>query len=470
MADLTNSEEFAEDLEEYLTWDTPEGNYHTSRLAVKQELGGKDRIFAMVDYFSQCTLKPLHSLIAKILRNVSNDATWNQDLGADQVRKWTEGDQPLFSYDLKSATDRFPVHLLEGVVEKVTQSKSYAEKWRDLMVNRSFVFRSKVGIRYSVGQPMGAYSSWPVFALAHHLTVRAAAKIAKINNPEYVLLGDDIVIRSEALATSYLRLMQRLGVTISMNKSVTGYKVAEFAKRLFLEGREISAIPVKLISSSLRDFRLTMTLYEYLADRTTAQKSGEVVPLFHSFQEYLRSFLKGQRLEKALKLLDWKRISNPDSRGDSPLTQSEVTALRSLIRYKYLTEQYQRQMLDGPRQRASLDNRKLPGNSTGHPSLHPAYKVLELRNAETKTLHRDLGRTWTSMTSKGFGVEMPNVFLPDFQDLIPEYQRRLKRQATVILEIHSTVSRYCEYKKLHPDATVLQFTKLQAVATKVAPK
>lgn len=37
-------------------------------------------------------------------------------------------------------------------------------------MNREFSYGDKV-VKYSVGQPMGAYSSWAVFALSHHLVV-----------------------------------------------------------------------------------------------------------------------------------------------------------------------------------------------------------------------------------------------------------------------------------------------------------
>jgi len=62
-------------------------------------------------------------------------------------------------------------------------------------------FRTPEGgrIKYNAGQPMGAYSSWPVFALSHHLIVQIAGQRAGFPVPysNYMLLGDDIVLGDE---------------------------------------------------------------------------------------------------------------------------------------------------------------------------------------------------------------------------------------------------------------------------------
>jgi hypothetical protein len=63
----------------------------------------------------------------------------------------------------------------------------------------------------------------------------------------YVLLGDDIVIFEEDVALEYQEIMTWLGVTINLTKSVVGTGIAEFAKRHFYQGHEISGVPGKLI-------------------------------------------------------------------------------------------------------------------------------------------------------------------------------------------------------------------------------
>jgi hypothetical protein len=73
------------------------------------------------------------------------------------------------------------------------------------------------GVKYEVGQPMGAYSSWAMLALTHHIVVLLAAKLAGVKNfTSYALLGDDIVINHDVVAENYVHLMSTLGVSINM--------------------------------------------------------------------------------------------------------------------------------------------------------------------------------------------------------------------------------------------------------------
>lgn len=53
-----------------------------SRLSVKRELGGKDRVFALSDYYTKMALKPLHTVLAKILEKIPQDYTFDQDRAA----------------------------------------------------------------------------------------------------------------------------------------------------------------------------------------------------------------------------------------------------------------------------------------------------------------------------------------------------------------------------------------------------
>lgn len=46
-----------------------------SRLSLKQEPGGKVRIFAICDYYSQMALRPLHKAVARLLSTIPQDFT-----------------------------------------------------------------------------------------------------------------------------------------------------------------------------------------------------------------------------------------------------------------------------------------------------------------------------------------------------------------------------------------------------------
>jgi hypothetical protein len=105
----------------------------------------------------------------------------------------------------------------------------------NLLTQREFVTPDcKNRIKYSVGQPMGAYSSWIAFSLTHHLVVHFAALLegyALGTFNQYILLGDDIVIKHNKIAKRYIKIMTKLGVKISLHKTHVSKDTYEFAKR-----------------------------------------------------------------------------------------------------------------------------------------------------------------------------------------------------------------------------------------------
>ncbi|XLT13593.1 hypothetical protein HN51_059283, partial [Arachis hypogaea] len=89
----------------------------TGRLGQTIEGGGKRRIFAMGNYvnLNQRLLKPVHDWLMQVLRRIPMDGTfaftklrWNQHKPLDRL----VGNQTCYSFDLKSATDRWPVLFL----------------------------------------------------------------------------------------------------------------------------------------------------------------------------------------------------------------------------------------------------------------------------------------------------------------------------------------------------------------------
>jgi hypothetical protein len=105
-------------------------------------------------------------------------------------------------------------------------------------------------VNYSVGQPMGLYSSWAAFTITHHLIVQLAAfrcGFTKLKGyyyfTRYAILGDDIVIANKRVAIEYRRILGLLDVSISASKSFQGEGIAEFAKSIYLNGCNVSSLP-----------------------------------------------------------------------------------------------------------------------------------------------------------------------------------------------------------------------------------
>ena len=111
--------------------------------------------------------------------------------------QYSEKPKGLFSsIDLSAATDRLPISLQVSVLkvllkDLVPDSQQFAESWRDLLIGRKYSVglnpkKSKTSeftipgnipefVTYSVGQPMGALSSWAMLAITHHAMMQFSA-------------------------------------------------------------------------------------------------------------------------------------------------------------------------------------------------------------------------------------------------------------------------------------------------------
>nr|UIW13865.1 MAG: RNA-dependent RNA polymerase [Rhizoctonia solani mitovirus 83] len=226
------------------------------KLSLKEESAGKVRVFAMVDCWTQWLLKPLHDLIFDhILPGIPQDGTKDQLAPIHALLK--RDSSSLFSLDLSAATDRLPIWLQEAIVAGFA-GKEFASYWAQFLVNRDYVLTLtnknndtpvRYKLRYAVGQPMGAYSSWAMLALTHHMIVQFSAHMAYGKGqwfPAYAILGDDIVIGDAEVAKAYLKVMATLGVGIGLHKSLISAAgtALEFAKRTFYLGQAVSPVPI----------------------------------------------------------------------------------------------------------------------------------------------------------------------------------------------------------------------------------
>lgn len=130
-------------------------NNHTGELSFINDPECKLRIIAMLDYASQLFLRPIHKILFKKLKNISCDRTYTQS----PFHNWKVNHHAYWSLDLSAATDRFPVHLQTRLIEEIFNESRFADAWRNLLTNRKFLTPEGDAISYSVGQPMGAYSS-----------------------------------------------------------------------------------------------------------------------------------------------------------------------------------------------------------------------------------------------------------------------------------------------------------------------
>jgi hypothetical protein len=217
--------------------------------------GPKVRTITKGNYYIQRVLKPIHNYVMSTLKLIPEDGTYRQDTCANRVKQWTKSGVQPYCYDLTAATDRFPMWIQTEVLNKVLPNVS--NNWSRLIGrSRSYSQDHKKYFNFEVGQPMGLFSSWPVFTLTHHYVLRYAFYLERVSpKGAYSIIGDDIVILNKDVALTYKSLIEGLGVQISQSKSITPSNtdpstyVGEMAKRLYRNGIEMSPLrPNDLIS------------------------------------------------------------------------------------------------------------------------------------------------------------------------------------------------------------------------------
>jgi len=311
------------------------------RLFFVQDKEAKSRPVAIFDYWSQTALISLHKSLFAILKTLKEDMTFNQSVFTTGI----DTTKTNYCFDLSNATDRFPVSFQRQVLS-ILIGESKAKSWVTILTSLPFDLEGQQ-VQYSVGQPMGAYSSWAVFALCHHLVVWIAARRAgKPHRGQYILLGDDIVIFDQAIAHHYQLLMKYLGVEVSPSKSIISDDLLVFANRYFLRGTEVSPFSLSGLNeahkhpSDLAEFLRTMLRNGWSSlIGLTPEDLNHVLDLFR------RSPSNRRTAERALILLSLPirgifegSIKNLAVVGISDCFNREVPLLREFILLEYLKD------------------------------------------------------------------------------------------------------------------------------------
>lgn len=123
------------------------------RLGQSVEGGGKRRIFAIGNYVNQRLLKPVHDWLMDVLSRISTDGTFNQERPLDNL----VGERHCFSFDLKSATDRWPLQTMFEIMQHLFD-RSFASSVRSALALNIFevpFVGGVVAIRLSHVSPYG---------------------------------------------------------------------------------------------------------------------------------------------------------------------------------------------------------------------------------------------------------------------------------------------------------------------------
>jgi len=209
------------------------------KIIILQEAGAKGRVIANPSSAAQVAMSHLHKMLDSILKEMDTDVTHNQEDGALWAQNQLMHGNTVHSVDLSGATDNFPISLQLSLLRELglkDEAKLLEDMASGIWILNDNLITSllnggrQTAVTYTRGQPMGLYSSFPLFGLTHNLLVKAMCKkigIVPVNS--FRILGDDIVLIDDRLHKMYREFMANSGVPISENKSISSDKLAEFA-------------------------------------------------------------------------------------------------------------------------------------------------------------------------------------------------------------------------------------------------
>lgn len=241
--------------------DSPRNWETSSRLSIVKDPECKMRVIGIVDYVTQVTLSPISDILFGNLKRIHSDRTFTQS----PLHNWEDNSESFWSVDLSSATDRFPLQIQKELLAEIFSDKAYSESWALLLTGREYLDPNGNPLRYAVGQPMGAKSSWPAFTLAHHLIIFYCARLEGFKEfSQYIMLGDDIVIKNDRVAKRYISVLEKIGVKTSYAKTHVSKDTYEFAKRWIQGKSEISGLPLNgLVTNVTNPFITWYILFDY---------------------------------------------------------------------------------------------------------------------------------------------------------------------------------------------------------------
>nr|QLA48200.1 RNA-dependent RNA polymerase [Medinilla magnifica] len=245
----------------------------SGRLAQVIEGDGKRRVFAIGNYIKQRLLFPVQQWASEVLSRIPTDGMFDQEKAIRRLRM--KGFKSVYSFDLKSATDRWPLGLICDLMSMI-----WGPTFANAIVNGALglntfflgppMVRRPSEVSFLAGQAPGFYGSWTLFALSHHYIIWLAALQAYPDRKspflDYAVLGDDVVICDSLVAYHYRNLLEELGVTISIKKSLISESGAlEFAKRFWVKGIQVdlSPISVKALMVSRTCIGIAQLAYRY---------------------------------------------------------------------------------------------------------------------------------------------------------------------------------------------------------------
>lgn len=199
------------------------------------EPGNKARTYFACNLLIQATAQPLFRFFESIEKKCGWSVRYLEtEAKVSTTMSWLQAGDVVSSVDQTSATDRFPRQLQLFTAWKLGVPPEwirFISKTAQGIWNVSDSLRpwfSSNTIKLAVGQPMGLSYSMPLYTLSMIALLRGACARWGYS-PDFLVLGDDLVIRDSGLAQWCHDFLPKIGVKISPTKGVTSSNLAEFA-------------------------------------------------------------------------------------------------------------------------------------------------------------------------------------------------------------------------------------------------
>jgi hypothetical protein len=204
------------------------------------EPGFKFRAFAAPNPVLQAALEPMKKSLLKALSLLPWDCTHDQQSGVAAVQEWLQNGLTVYSVDLSDATNNFP---LDTQLEVLQSLGAPEQDLRLLWLVARSPYRKTWGdgecVTWTVGQPLGAAPSFPMFALAHAAVALTAERYAGIpanqSGSTFRILGDDFVCCHPGVHEAYRDLLGALRCPVSEAKCLQSPLAGEFAGKLITD-------------------------------------------------------------------------------------------------------------------------------------------------------------------------------------------------------------------------------------------
>jgi hypothetical protein len=217
-----------------------------SLVPLTKDGGWKVRWIASPYRIHQLALKPLGSALFKALSKLPWDCTFDQEKPYSFVQEHLKNGGVCHAVDLSAATDYFPLSLqlsvLRSIFGKVPDIDLFEELSRSDWTNKTLGLE----VRWTNGQPMGLYPSFPSFALTHGILLDFLSE-GRPNT--FFVLGDDVIILDGRVYTAYMEMLKTLGCPHNPDKSIVSSGVTEFAGKIITPERIVSAFKWRDVGS-----------------------------------------------------------------------------------------------------------------------------------------------------------------------------------------------------------------------------